>query len=118
MQGAFTLLTDFSRYIGAMMKEKIRENIENELNTKLTDEQFEEAYEMAAMKQQFIFAREHRNVIMSIWYLEMLVLEYVRNLAFSHYTMDLCEVCGNKKEHLSNTTSTHKTTSYCSTASL
>ena len=110
------------------MKEKIRENIENELNTKLTDEQFEEAYEMyaeivkagemAAMKQQFIFAREHRNVIMSIWYLEMLVLEYVRNLAFSHYTMDLCEVCGNKKEHLSNTTSTHKTTSYCSTASL
>lgn len=79
------------------MKEKIRENIENELNTKLTDEQFEEAYEMAAMKQQFVFAREHRNVIMSIWYLEMLVLEYVRNLAFSHYTMDLCEVCGNKK---------------------
>lgn len=50
--------------------------------------------------------------------MEMLVLEYVRNLAFSHYTMDLCEVCGNKKEHLSNTTSTHKTTSYCSTASL
>lgn len=100
------------------MKEKIRKNIENELNTKLTDEQFEEAYEMAAMKQQFIFAREHRNVIMSIWYLEMLVLEYVRNLAFSHYTMDLCEVCGNKKEHLSNTTSTHKTTLYCSTASL
>lgn len=52
---------------------------------------------MAAMKQQFVFAREHRNVIMSIWYLEMLVLEYVRNLAFSHYTMDLCEVCGNKR---------------------
>ena len=100
------------------MKEKIRENIESELNTALTDEQFEEAYEMAAMKQQFIFAREHRAVIMSLWYLEMLVMEYVRNLAFSHYTMDLCEVCGNKKERSSEQTSTHTTTSYCNTASL
>ncbi len=44
----------------------------------------------ARHKQEYIYQREHRQVVLQHWYLVKLTEEYVRSLAFSKFTMDLC----------------------------
>ena len=66
----------------------------------ITDEQFEEALQYARHKQVYIYQREPRAVVMQHWYLVKLTEEYVRSLAFSKFTMDLCRTLRDmEKEH-------------------
>lgn len=70
------------------------------LKCEITDEQFEEALEYAKKKQNYIFLKEARAVILEEWYLTKLTEEYVRSLAFSRYTMELCRTLNDmEKEH-------------------
>ena len=65
-----------------------KEEVEELLGCVITDEQFNEALEYARRKQEYI------------WYLVKLTEEYVRSLAFSKFTMDLCSaLCDMEKEH-------------------
>ena len=46
------------------------------------------------------YQREPRKVVMQHWYLVKLTEEYVRSLAFSKFTMDLCRTLRDmEKEH-------------------
>lgn len=79
------------------MKEIVeKKEVEELLGCEITDEQFEEALKYARHKQEYIYQREHRLVVLQHWYLVMLTEEYVRSLAFSKFTMDLCSM---EKEH-------------------
>ena len=74
--------------------------VEELLGCVITDEQFNEALEYARRKQEYICNREHRAVVLQHWYLVKLTEEYVRSLAFSKFTMDLCSaLCDMEKEH-------------------
>lgn len=78
-----------------------KKEVEELLRYKITDMQFEEALKYAIHKQEYIYQREQREVVLQHWYLVKLTEEYVRNLAFSKLTMDLCETRNNiEKEHL------------------
>lgn len=83
------------------MREKIRrEEVEELLGCEITDKQFEEALEHARQKQECIYRREHQAVVLQHWYLVQLTGEYVRNLALSKFTMDLCRTLHDmEKEH-------------------
>lgn len=73
------------------MKEIVeKREVEELLGCEITDEQFEEALKYARHKQEYIYQRERRQVVLQHWYLVKLTEEYVRNLAFSKFTMDLC----------------------------
>lgn len=51
-------------------------------------------------KQEYIYQRERRQVVLQHWYLVKLTEEYVRSLAFSKFTMDLCRTLRDmEKEH-------------------
>lgn len=77
-----------------------KEEVEQLLGCRITDEQFEEALEYATRKQAYIYEREHQPVVLQHWYLVQLTEEYVRNLAFSKFTMDFCRVLRDmEKEH-------------------
>ena len=77
-----------------------KEEVEQLLGCKITDEHFEEALEYARHKQAQIYQREPRAVVMQHWYLVKLTEEYVRSLAFSKFTMDLCRTLRDmEKEH-------------------
>ncbi len=67
-----------------------RKEVEELLGCVITDEQFNEALEYARRKQEYIYEREHKAVVLHHWYLVKLTEEYVRSLAFSKFTMDLC----------------------------
>lgn len=70
------------------------------LGCMITDEQFNEALEYAKRKQKYIYNRERRAVVLQHWYLVKLTEEYVRSLAFSKFTMDLCSALQDmEKEH-------------------
>ena len=74
--------------------------VEELLGCVITDEQFNEALEYARRKQEYIYKGEHRAVVLQHWYLVKLTEEYVRCIAFSKFTMDLCSVlCNMEKEH-------------------
>ena len=63
-----------------------KREVEELLGCTITDEQFEEALKYARHKQD--------------WYLVKLTEEYVRSLAFSKFTMDLCRTLRDmEKEH-------------------
>ena len=80
-----------------------KSEVEELLGCKITNEQFEEALEYAKKKQEYIYQREQREVVMQHWYLVKLTEEYVRSLAFSRFTMDLYQMHRNmEKEHLSH----------------
>lgn len=80
-----------------------REEIEELLGFKITDEQFVEALEYADRKQKYIYEQEKRAVVLQHWYLVKLTEEYVRSLAFSKFTMDLCKMLNDmEKEHSVN----------------
>lgn len=77
-----------------------KEEVEQLLGCKITDEQFEEALEYASRKQEYIYKHEQRTVVLEHWYLVKLTEEYVRSLAFSKFTMDLCRTLRDmEKEH-------------------
>ena len=74
--------------------------VEELLGYMITDEQFNEALEYARRKQKYIHSQEHSTVVLQHWYLVKLTEEYVRNLAFSKFTMDLCSALRDmEKEH-------------------
>lgn len=74
--------------------------VEELLGCVITDEQFNEALEYAGRKQEYIYKGEHRAVVLQHWYLVKLTEEYVRSLALSKFTMDLCSaLCDMEKEH-------------------
>lgn len=83
------------------MKEIVkREEVEELLGCVITDEQFNEAWGYARRKQKYIYEREHRAVVLQHWYLVKLAEEYVKSLAFSIFTMDLCRTLRDmEKEH-------------------
>lgn len=83
-----------------MRKNVKREEVKEFLGCEITDEQFNQALEYARRKQKYIYEREHRAVILQHWYLVKLTEEYVRSLAFSKFTMDLCRTLRDmEKEH-------------------
>lgn len=83
------------------MKEIVeKKEVEELLGCEITDEQFEEALKYARHKQEYIYQRERRQVVLQHWYLVKLTEEYVRSLAFSKITMDLCRTLQDmEKEH-------------------
>lgn len=84
-----------------MSESVIREEVEELLRCEITDEQFKEALRYAKQKQEYIYEREKRPIVLQHWYLAMLTEEYVRSFAFSNFTMDLCRIRNNmEKEHL------------------
>lgn len=77
-----------------------KEEVEELLECEITDGQFEEALKYAKRKQAYIYDREKRPVVLQHWYLVKLTEEYVRSLAFSQFTMDLCRALRDmEKEH-------------------
>lgn len=74
--------------------------VEKLLGYKITDEQFNEALEYAKRKQEYIYKRKHQPGVLQGKYLTKLIEEYVRSLAFSKFTMDLCRTLRYmEKEH-------------------
>lgn len=73
------------------MEEVTKQDVEKLLGQEISDEQFEEALQHAKRKQDFIYNREKDPVVLQNWYLTTLTKEYVISLAFSRFTMDLCE---------------------------
>ena len=65
--------------------------VEQLLGCYITDEQYIEAFKYAKDKQEYIYKQERRAAVMQRWYLVKLIEEYVRSLAFSKLTMDLCK---------------------------
>ena len=89
-----------------------KEEVEKLLGCTITDSLFQEALKLAHGKQAYIFERYGSPVALQDWYLVKLTEEYVRSLALSKYTMDLCgELADMEKEHPTNSqgapTSTH-----------
>ena len=77
-----------------------KREVEELLGCVITDEQFTKAFEYASRKQAYIYKRDGRDVVMQGWYLVKLTEEYVRSLAFSKFTMDLCSALRDmEKEH-------------------
>lgn len=77
-----------------------RKEVEDLLGFTITDEQFEEALQYAKLKQAYIYNREQRQAVLQHWYLVKLTEEYVRSLALSKFTMDLCRKLSDmEKEH-------------------
>lgn len=77
-----------------------KEELEDILGCGITDEQFNKALEYAKRKQAYIYKQEHRSAVLRRGYLVKLTEEYVRSLAFSRVTMDLCITLRNmEKEH-------------------
>lgn len=71
--------------------EKMKMEVEQLLGCYITDEQYIEAFKYAKDKQEYIYKQERRAAVMQRWYLVKLIEEYVRSLAFSKLTMDLCK---------------------------
>lgn len=83
-----------------MQKTVRKEEIEELLGCEITNEQFQEALKYAVHKQNYTYQLEQDQRILQHWYLVKLTEEYVRNLAFSKFTMDLCRTLRNmEKEH-------------------
>lgn len=89
-----------------------KEDVEKLLGCEITESLFQEALKLASGKQAYIFERDGSPVALQDWYLVKLTEEYVRSLALSKYTVDLCsELVDMEKEHLTKSqgapTSTH-----------
>lgn len=77
-----------------------KREVEELLGCMITDGQFNEALGYARKKQEYIYNRDHQAVVLQHWYLVKLTEEYVRSLALSEFTMDLCSTLHNMgKEH-------------------
>ena len=73
-------------------------DVENILQANISDENYEQALEYAKRKQNHIYKMEKRPEVMQPWYLAQLTAEYVHSLAFSKFTMDLCEKLRNMEK--------------------
>lgn len=100
------------------MKEIVeKREVEELLGCEITDEQFEQALKYARHKQEYIYQREQREVVLQHWYLVKLTEEYVRSLAFSKFTMDLCSALRDmEKEWLGQSPEHPHKQPYCTTA--
>lgn len=67
-----------------------KKEVEQLLGYEITDDQFAEALGHARIMQDYIYATDKRPVVLQHWYLVKLTEEYVRSLAFSKFTMELC----------------------------
>lgn len=76
----------------------VKKDIEEMLQTDISDELFAEALGQAKHKQKHIFDREKRDVVMQDWYLMQLVKEQIAAISFSRFTMDLCEMLRNMEK--------------------
>lgn len=80
-----------------------KKEVEELLGYNISDSQFKEALRCAERKQKYIYEREKRSVVLQHWYLVKLTEEYVRSIAFSKFTVDLCRELRNmEKEHLTH----------------
>ncbi len=80
-----------------------KREVEELLGCSITDSQFEEALVHAKRKQEYIYEHEKNSDVLQHWYLVKLTEEYVRSLAFSKFTVDLCwELRNMEKEHLTH----------------
>lgn len=85
-----------------------KREVEELLGCSITDSLFKEALGYAKGKQEYIYRLEQRPVILQHWYLVKLTEEYVRSLAFSKFTMDLCRTLRDmEKEHSVKDQSAH-----------
>lgn len=91
-----------------MLKTVKKEEVQGLLGSGITDAQFEEALGYAQRKQQYIYGREKRPDTLQRWYLVKLTEEYVRRLAFSHYTLGLCRNHNMEKEHSASARAPYK----------
>ncbi len=82
-----------------------RSEVEEILCCKISKKLFEEALRAAKKKQAYLYAQEHRPVILQHWYLVKLTEEYVRILDFAEWTKDLCGMRNMEKEHSTNSQS-------------
>lgn len=83
-----------------MSRNVIKMQVEELLEYRITDVQFTEAMKLAEQKQKCIYQQENRESVLQHWYLVKLTEEYVRSLAFSKFTMDLCRALRDmEKEH-------------------
>lgn len=77
-----------------------KQEVEKLLGCGITEGRFSEALSYAVKKQAYIYGCEKREAVLQHPYLVMLTAEYVRDLAFSQITMELCrEACNMEKEH-------------------
>ena len=77
-----------------------KKEVEELLQCGITDGQFREALKYARRKQEYIYQQEKRKVVLQHWYFVKLTEEYVRSLALSKFTMDLCSTLHDmEKEH-------------------
>lgn len=91
-----------------------KEEVEELLGCRITKSQFQEALKHAKNKQEYIYRQEKRQIILQHWYLVKLTEEYVRSLAFSKDTTDLCRMLRNmEKEHQTKSQSAHVETLLC-----
>lgn len=74
-----------------------KKKVEELLGTEISEDLFHKALEYAKRKQAYIFSRENRSVVMEHWYLVKLTEECARSIAFSWFTMALCEELSNMK---------------------
>lgn len=77
-----------------------KEEVEQLLGCRLADGLFSDALGYAQRKQDYIYNREGRSVVLQHWYLVSLTAECARGLAFSGMAMDLCRLRNMEKEHL------------------
>lgn len=83
-----------------MSRNVIKMQVEELLEYRITDVQFTEAMKLAEQKQKCIYQQENRESVLQHWYLVKLTEEYVRSLALSKFTMDLCSTLHDmEKEH-------------------
>ena len=77
-----------------------KEEVEEILGCKISTDHFCEALSYAKRKQQRLYGKEKRNVILQHWYLVQLTKEAAINIAFAEFTANLCGVMKNmEKEH-------------------
>ena len=63
------------------MKEIVeKREVEELLGCEITDEQFEQALKYARHKQEYIYQREQREVVLQHWYLVKLTEEYCKDI--------------------------------------
>lgn len=78
----------------------MKEQIEQRLGQEISEPLYKKALIYAKNKQNYIYANERREIVLQEWYLQKLIEEYVRILAFSKFTMDLCRMFNDmEKEH-------------------
>ena len=88
-----------------------KKEVEDLLGCRISKNQFQEALKYAKNKQGYIYRQEKRTIVLQHWYLVKLTEEYVRILAFSEQTTDLCRKLQNmEKEHPTKSPSAHRDT--------